>query len=342
MTYVSPYPYFGGKARVAPQVWRALGNTPNYVEPFFGGGAVLLARPLQHCADGDWPLETINDKDGMVSNFWRALQADPEAVYHYANWPANENDLHARHWWLVNRLPDLTRSLEGNPDFFDCKAAGWWVWGMALWIGSGFCSGDGPWRVVDEKLIRVGSNGIGVQRQRLHVGNNGQGVQRQLLHVGNNGQGLYQYMLNLAARMRRVRVCSGDWLRVMGPTPTFKHGVTGIFLDPPYRQQGRDMVYNHEHADIADDVMRWAIANGDNRLLRLVYAGYADGDMERQFEAAGWRCEAWKTKGGYGGQAKGNSNGKQNAHRERLWYSPHCIQPDVKPVTMDMFTGGAT
>jgi hypothetical protein len=26
-----------------------------------------------------------------------------------------------------------------DPDFFDPKVAGWWVWGQCLWIGSGWC-----------------------------------------------------------------------------------------------------------------------------------------------------------------------------------------------------------
>lgn len=39
--------------------------------------------------------ETINDKDGLVSNFWRPVQAEPDAVAGHADWPVNENDLHA-------------------------------------------------------------------------------------------------------------------------------------------------------------------------------------------------------------------------------------------------------
>ena len=76
---IAPFPYFGGKSKVADPVWRAFGTVSNYVEPFFGSGAVLLARPMP--INGP---ETINDFDGMVANFWRALQADPEAVADWA------------------------------------------------------------------------------------------------------------------------------------------------------------------------------------------------------------------------------------------------------------------
>jgi site-specific DNA-adenine methylase len=36
------------------------------------------------------------------------------------------------------------------------------------------------------------------------------------------------------ARLRRVRVCCGDWTRVLGRSATECIGVTGVFLDPPY------------------------------------------------------------------------------------------------------------
>jgi site-specific DNA-adenine methylase len=70
----APFPWFGGKSRVAHLVWDRFGDVANYVEPFFGSGAVLLCRPTSP------GIETVNDLDCMVANFWRALQHDPEAV----------------------------------------------------------------------------------------------------------------------------------------------------------------------------------------------------------------------------------------------------------------------
>lgn len=147
MTLASPYPYFGGKSKVAAEIWRRFGDVSNYIEPFFGSGAVLLARP--HTPD----LELVNDLDGYIVNFWRAVQADADMVAKYADYPAFESDLHARHAWLVQRKDDLQARLEGDPDYYDAKIAGWWVWGMSLWIGSGFCSGRGSWVSVDGKLV---------------------------------------------------------------------------------------------------------------------------------------------------------------------------------------------
>ena len=75
----------------------------------------------------------------------------------------------------------LAPHLEGDPDWYDAKIAGWWVWGIACWIGSGWCSGKGPWQVVEAE---DGS------RQLVHLGNAGQGVNRKLVHLGDAGRGV--------------------------------------------------------------------------------------------------------------------------------------------------------
>jgi hypothetical protein len=76
----APFPYFGGKSKIAGQVWARFGDVKNYVEPFCGSAAMLLARP-----DYTGQTETINDADGFVSNFYRALQAAPDEVAHYTD-----------------------------------------------------------------------------------------------------------------------------------------------------------------------------------------------------------------------------------------------------------------
>ena len=118
----APFPWFGGKSRAASAVWEAIGEVTNYVEPFAGSLAVLLSSPRIH------QVETVNDKDGYLANFWRAVQGDPEEVARHADWPVNEVDLEARHGWLVSRMETLRKALE-SPDYYDAKAAGWWVWG---------------------------------------------------------------------------------------------------------------------------------------------------------------------------------------------------------------------
>src|SRR5215831_18679970 len=85
----APFPWFGGKSRAAPLIWDALGDVPNYSEPFAGSLAVLLLRP--HAPH----LETVNDKDAFVANVFRALQAAPDAVAAACDRQVNEAELHA-------------------------------------------------------------------------------------------------------------------------------------------------------------------------------------------------------------------------------------------------------
>jgi hypothetical protein len=70
---------------------------------------------------------------------------------------------------------------------------------------------------------------------------------------------------------------------------------------------------------VAHDVREWAIANGDNPLLRIALCGY-DGE---HVMPESWECVEWKAKGGYGSQ--GNGSGRENSGRERIWFSPHCL-----------------
>src|SRR3712207_5321097 len=103
-----PFPWFGGKRLAADLIWSRLGDVRNYVTPFFGSGAVELARPHWSPERQTWrtPLlrgETFNDLDANLVNFWRATQADPVAVAQWFAWPISEPDLAARHAWLLQQ-----------------------------------------------------------------------------------------------------------------------------------------------------------------------------------------------------------------------------------------------
>ena len=306
----APFPYYGGKSSIASEVWARFGDVANLVEPFCGSAAVLLARPGNHTGH----IETVNDADGMISNFWRAVSAAPDEVAYHADWPVNENDLHARHAWLVRQKDSLQAKLEGDPDYYDAKIAGWWCWGMCCWIGSGFCSGNGPWQQLDGQLVHLGTAGQGVNRQRIRLGG--------FAEVGvNASDGVYEWMEQLSERLKRVRVCCGDWTRVCGPTPTFKHGMTGVFLDPPYDQTIRQADLYRIETPVSAAVREWALANGDNPLMRIALCGY---EGEHTMPDT-WECLAWKARGGYASQGDGSN---VNATKERIWFSKACLRGD--------------
>jgi site-specific DNA-adenine methylase len=319
----APFPYFGGKSRAAAPIWERFGQVANYVEPFFGSGAVLLQRPQPF--EG---VETVNDRDAYLSNFWRALQHDPEAVAHHADWPVNECDLHARHLWLV-RQSEFRERMLADPDYYDARIAGWWVWGISCWIGGGWCNAASYERNKNTRPA-LGNAGQGVHRQLPNLGNAGKGVRRKLPHLENAGKGVHrkrqaliEYFHALADRLRHVRVCCGDWTRVLGPSVTVKHGVTAVFLDPPYAHSDRYPDLYAEESAISADVRQWAIENGANPLLRIALCGYESEHVMPD----DWECVKWRPRGGYDGQNRDRDN--HNRERERVWFSPHCLRGDL-------------
>jgi hypothetical protein len=344
-----PFPWFGGKSRAASLIWERFGGVDNYVEPFFGSGAVLFGRPTPP------GTETVNDLDGYVANFWRAVQHDPEAVAGHADNLVNERDLEARHQWLVTNGRETLNRVLADPEGYDPKIAGWWVWGQCCWIGSGWCSGEGPWGVVDgawsslrnpgqgvnRKLPHLGNPGKGVNRQLPHLRNPGQGVNRQLPHLRNPGKGtcelhrdhLLAYFRCLADRIRYVRVACGQWDRILTPSVTFRFGTTAVLLDPPYATGEVDYsAGGNTDTELVAAVRQWALDNDDNPELRIALCGY-DGEFEMP---ADWEVVAWTAAGGYSSTAIGDTQGKANRHLERVWFSPHCI--DAQAERMPLFS----
>jgi len=312
-TLRAPFPWFGGKSRVADVVWRAFGaDCPNYVEPFAGSLAVLLGRP-----GGSGHIETVNDRDRYLANFWRAVAADPEAVARHADWPVNEADLHARHSWLVQQV-EFRERMHTDPDFYDAKVAGWWVWGICQWIGSGWCR-ERETRQRQRPYLNGRDPGMGVHsRQHPHmVGNHpGTGVHRVTAGVDR--------FLALQRRLRRVRVACGDWTRVLGRSVVNGsdrgNPITGgVFLDPPYAFDVRHPeLYSQDDLSVGAQARQWALEHGDHPSIRIALCGYrGEHDMP-----ASWACHAWKATGGYGKT--------DNATRERIWFSPHCLPVDVQ------------
>lgn len=317
----APFPWFGGKSRVADVVWRAFGNVPNYVEPFAGSLAVLLSRPHEA------KIETVNDLDCYLANFWRAVQADPEAVAAFADYPVNEADLHAWHTWLVDRLPQFRERMHSDAEAFDAKIAGRWVWGLCQWIGDGWCDASA---IQSRQLPRLDGRcefGVGVNSETTRL------LGARLPALGHSGRGIHSperaglvsWFTQLQTRLRRVRVACGDWRRVLSGSVTGTSNTLGnmgmqpcgVFLDPPYANEGG--VYSSDvDAAVSQHVREWAIANGDSPALRIALCGYT-GEHEMP---ATWVEHAWKAQGGYGNRKGAEAN--ENARRERIWFSPHC------------------
>ena len=307
-TLAAPFPYFGGKSLACETVWAAFGEVDNYVEPFAGSAAMLLGAP-----EGK-RVETINDADGFVANFWRAVSKDDAAVAEALDWPTNETDLFARHMWLVQQSEGLLARLHADPDYYDALIAGWWAWGACNWIGSGWCSGKGPWTLVDGAVVR----------------NAGQGVNRQLPHLGNAGRGdfIRDWLSKLGARLRDVRVTCGGWQRVLTDSVTTRHGLTGVFLDPPYTKGAMDYAAGGVGGALANDVRSWCLKNTTNPLLRIVLCGHA-GEHDELLNH-GWSARLWAARKGYAIPDEAVSN----TASETVWCSPSCVAENVNQMTL--------
>lgn len=192
----APFPYFGGKSKVAALVWERFGDVRNAIEPFCGTLAWMLLRP--HAPQ----IETVNDANCFIANFWRAVQADPEAVVDHCNFPVNEADLHAWHRYLVltPQAAAFRFMVRSDPKYFDPEIAGRWVWGQCQWIGGGWCM-DNPAvatpetnkrpglsvssmysGVCSQKKPKLSSNGVGAG---VHAGN---GLKNQMPDIsGDSG-----------------------------------------------------------------------------------------------------------------------------------------------------------
>lgn len=417
----APFPWFGGKSKAAALIWERLGNPGNYVEPFAGSMAVLLQRP-------DEPrVETVNDIDGHLCNLWRCMQRCPDRVADAANWPVSELDQHSRHRYLTKIRGKLAARCEADPEFCNPTIAGWWIWGISAWIGSGWCSGeitrqrpdigsrggttDGGRGVHGKKMRRklpsVGgqtaldggyrpSYGQGVHSKALRVvlagggegfpgqgphpyegkGVNGAGFRKKLpsvgsmrntagtgddgsrgIHTRDRRSALYELFDLLSRRLRYVRVTCGDWRRIMTPSVTWKHGLTGVVLDPPYEgfealyggdvgrsKRGKrkpwrlDEVQTFEKLpasnsaeleaagkgpSISERVRLWCLDEATRgpgaKYLRVALCGY-EGE-HNELEEHGWTKIAWKAHGGMGNQGGDNVN----ASLERIWFSPACL-----------------
>jgi DNA adenine methylase len=310
----SPFPYFGGKRTVASDVWRRLGAPAQYIEPFCGSAAVLLACPRPAA------LEVICDGSGFIANFWRATKHQPGAVAEWADYPVSHIDLGARHVWLMAQRHRIGDAMQ-DPDWpGDGKVAGWWLWGQCCWIGSGWCDWFG-------QIPHAGIAGVQAIGKIPHASDAGRGVQAigKIPHAGNAGRGAdalltscgrtaWAWLHQISARLERVRIVHGDWSRCLNNH--FGGDNTAVFLDPPYRSY--EALYGKAGA-VADAVEAWAL---ENEHLRIALCGHRD-----DYKLPGWDAVEWS-------RGRLTYSGGTTTDSECVWYSPACLPATLTQARM--------
>lgn len=95
--------WYGGKFSHLDWLLPKLPPSHHYVEPFAGSAAVLLNRPPS-------PVETYNDLDGEVVNFFRVLREEPQALQRALTLTPFSREEFARACALDPALPPLERA----------------------------------------------------------------------------------------------------------------------------------------------------------------------------------------------------------------------------------------
>ena len=294
---LAPFPYFGGKRSITDEVWSRFGSPKQYIEPFCGSAAILLAAPKPA------QLEVVGDGSGFIANFWRSVKNQPAVVAEWADYPVSHVDLGARHVWLMAQRENIGIALQ-DPDWpGDAKVAGWWLWGQCCWIGGGWCD----W---DKETVSALSGSFG---RIPHVSDAGMGIQAigQIPQVNadrfltSSGRVALGWLRRLSDRLERVRVIHGDWSRCLNHH--FGGDDTAVFLDPPYR--GYESPYGVA-VPVADAVEAWA---RDNQHIKIAICGHR-GD----YALDGWEAVEWS-------RGRFTYGGSNTTDSECVWYSPACL-----------------
>lgn len=266
----APFPYPGGKSRVAELCWRAFdADVPGYIELCCGSAAMLLSRP-----GGAGKYETINDVSGYIANVWRALKRYPGETARHADNPPCELDLRARSSMLRDWGPMLVEVLGKDPEWCDPKAAGWWIWCQSVAVAPE----SGKVLTAINKGIRHGVSAI-------------------------SGMPVADWCELLARRLRTVSIACGDWSRLATPSALgFNNtGTTpcAVFADPPYPDEKLDY---GSAPDVARNMARWCLENGNDGRLRIALCGHTD-----DYDLPGWTVVNWGGSRGPGRAKRGDN-----------------------------------
>ena len=78
--------YPGSKWSMAKQICSLMPAHRSYLEPFFGSGAVLFSKPPS-------AIETVNDIDGDITNFFKVLREQPDRLAEAINMTPYSRDV---------------------------------------------------------------------------------------------------------------------------------------------------------------------------------------------------------------------------------------------------------
>ena len=114
----SPIWYFGGKGHLASWILDYFPEHREYIEPFFGGGSLFFGKTPAK-------VETINDINSDVMNFFKILRERPIEFIYLANMTPYSRELYNECWKTWKEEKDPLQ-----------KALKWWVVARMSFSGS--------------------------------------------------------------------------------------------------------------------------------------------------------------------------------------------------------------
>jgi site-specific DNA-adenine methylase len=289
------FPYVGGKYTIAPEINRRFGEIDTRIDAFTGSSSWILASPPVK-------FEIVNDLDGYVVNYLRAVKYAPDEVARYLDFPRAELELIAYHHYTRDKLPELVSRLGGDPEYYDPVIAARWAYVMAHCVIYEHQRAGG-WLVQDGRLVYKRGKG------RLRVSLT---TRPHVLFKLFKTRRIHEHVAALSERLRNVQVLWNDFEVAVNKAKHPAHCTAGILLDPPYPSHLREIEYDKDGETIWYRAARWAVANGDNPKLRIAVCGYNDANSDALFPPS-WSRFVWR-RFGLG----------RNKDKECVWFSPHC------------------
>ncbi len=262
--FSAPLKWHGGKSYLADWIMSHFPPHLHYVEPFFGGGAVLFARDP--------------NRDWFVGHPDCEMQKDGRPKAHHAGCSEVVNDVNCEltNFWIVmqgeQEFARFVRRIEATP-FSE------WEWNATKRSGPG-----GEWECVERAVrffvrFRQSRQGLGKDFATLTRRRTRRGVNEQVSAWLSAVEGLPQ----AHERLRNAVILNQDAVSVIrsqdGPYTLF-------YLDPPYCLETRTAkdCYEHEMSDEDHKRLLAALLEVEGK---VVLSGYHNPLYDRAL--AGWR-----------------------------------------------------
>lgn len=248
-----PLKWWGGKSYLAKRIIDLMRPHLHFVEPYFGGGAVLLEK------DPEGVSEVMNDIDGELMNFWRVLRSETD-------------------------YRDFQRIISATP--FSQP-----LWDDVKIASEDFLRGDFPESLADE-IDRAVWFFVRCRQSRAGQGQSPAPITRNRTRRGMNEQvsawlSAVEGLPAIHARLKRVLILCRDALDVIrqqdGPKTLF-------YLDPPYLPQTRvsQDAYQHDMNDWDHILLLKQLSKIQGQFL---LSGYPSTLYDAFAAEHGWRCE---------------------------------------------------